>query len=79
MDGVREIRCPDEVQKLLLKAFENGEWDESDVPPENATLSKRDENVWMDVIEEAEKTQGATISKVERVLVENVNRSEVIF
>eukprot|EP00966_Prymnesium_polylepis_P025754 593815-Prymnesium_polylepis.1 len=62
----REIRCPVKVAEGLLQSFKDGGWDESDVPPDSSPLSKRDEVVWLDVLDDAATHQQETISKADR-------------
>ena len=62
----REIRCPAKVSDVLLQSFKDAGWDESDVPPSSSPLSKRDEGVWLDVLDEAAVAQGETVTKADR-------------
>jgi hypothetical protein len=62
----REIRCPVKVAEVLLQSFKDGGWDESDVPPDTSPLSKRDEGVWLDVLEEAATHQQEPVTKADR-------------
>eukprot|EP00966_Prymnesium_polylepis_P273289 6313297-Prymnesium_polylepis.1 len=39
-----DIRCPTKCIDVLAQYFEDGEWDESDVPPDTVALSTRDES-----------------------------------
>jgi hypothetical protein len=52
IDG-REIRCPAKVVVVLHQSFKDGGWDESDVPPDSSPLTKRDESVWLDILDDA--------------------------
>ena len=61
-----EIRCPAKVSEVLLQSFKDAGWDESDVPPDTSPLSKRDEGVWLDVLDEAAAAQGETVTKADR-------------
>ena len=62
----REIRCPAKVVEVLLLSFKDAGWDESDVPPSSSPLSKRDEGVWLDVLDEAATAQSETVTKADR-------------
>eukprot|EP00966_Prymnesium_polylepis_P329202 7384945-Prymnesium_polylepis.1 len=62
----REIRCPAKVVEVLLQSFKDRGWDEGDVPPDSSPFAKRDELVWLDVLDDAATHQQETITKPDR-------------